>query len=582
MPALRPELDSLEHRELPAAPFQILPAYPFADTASYDHVRAISVEARLAGRNPASVLKIGDSNSEGFGEDAFLKPLASISPSAIAGFGPSIVDTWATFRGSFANVTGAARSGFTTVDVISGLPGAIAATNPGTALIMIGTNDAYRATPPNEFNYRLEFIVNQLLDAKVVPILSTLPEDLAFGDGVANLARAYNQVIANLAETYRIPLWNAYRQLASIPSFGLTSDRLHLNTSPNGGGSFSPVDLQFGQNLRNLGALTMLDWYRNAINAVPTEQAMPVWTSLAGRTVYAAALDLGQAPVVSIHDATTNEEVNRFYAFEPGFVGGVRVATGDVNGDTIPDIVVGAGPTGGPAVAVFSGADGSRLATFFAYEGSFRGGVGSVAVRDLDGDGMAEIAVGAGNGGGPAIVIYRGGTFEEAARFFAYDGSFRGGVNVALGEFEGIGPAIVAGAGVGGGPHVKLFAWDSLDSIRSFMVDDSAFRGGVAVAAGDFDDDGRDELATGRAAGGSNVAISDPGTQAILRRLPLTGGSPRAGVRLGAVPNGVGDDLLVANGPGGTRRLDRYPSLDADALAIVAADALRSFGIQLG
>lgn len=113
----------------------------------------------------------------------------------------------------------------------------------------------------------------------------------------------------------------------------------------------------------------------------------------------------------------TNHELNRFYAFEPGFVGGVRVATGDVNGDSIPDIVCGAGPTGGPAVAVFSGADGSRLATFYAYEGSFRGGVGSVAVRDLDGDGKAEIAVGAGNGGGPAIAVFSGGTFEEAARF---------------------------------------------------------------------------------------------------------------------------------------------------------------------
>lgn len=582
MPALRPSLDALESRELPAAPFQTLPAFPFADTAAYDHVRAIAAEALLAGRNPTTVLKIGDSNSEGFGDDAYLKPLASINPAAIAGLGPSIVNTWAAFRASFANVTGAARSGFTTVDVLANLGGAIAATNPGAALIMIGTNDAYRAGPPNEFNYRLELIVKQLLDAKVVPILSTIPEDLAFGDGVANLARVYNQVIANLAETYRIPLWNFNQQLSGAPSFGLGSDRLHLNTSPNGGGAFGPGDLAFGQNQHNLGALVMLDWYRNAIAAVPTVQAMPAWSSLAGRSVYATALDLGQAPVVSIYDATTNQELNRFYAFEPGFVGGVRVATGDVDGDSIPDILCGAGPTGGPAVAVFSGADGTRLTTFFAYEGSFRGGVGSVAVRDLDGDGKAEIAVGAGNGGGPAIAVYSGGTFEEAARFFAYDGSFRGGVNVALGDFAGIGPAIIAGAGVGGGPHVKLFAWGSLDLIRSYMVDDPAFRGGIAVAAGDFDLDGHAELATGRASGGSNVNISDPATQAILRGLPVRGGSPYAGVRLAAIPDGTGHDLLIANGPGTSLQLDRYTDLNADPLAIFAPNPSRSYGIYVG
>ena len=70
-----------------------------------------------------------------------------------------------------------------------------------------------------------------------------------------------------------------------------------------------------------------------------------------------------------------------FFAYDPAFGGGVSVAAGDVNGDGRADIVTGAGPGGGPHVRVFAASDLAELASFFAFDPAFSGGVflGSVA-----------------------------------------------------------------------------------------------------------------------------------------------------------------------------------------------------------
>src|SRR5262249_28229969 len=65
----------------------------------------------------------------------------------------------------------------------------------------------------------------------------------------------------------------------------------------------------------------------------------------------------GGLPLVHVYNPDGSLAAN-FFAFDPGFAGGVRVAAGDVTGDGIPDVVVAAGVTGGPHVKVI---DGTKL-----------------------------------------------------------------------------------------------------------------------------------------------------------------------------------------------------------------------------
>lgn len=191
---------------------------------------------------------------------------------------------------------------------------------------------------------------------------------------------------------------------------------------------------------------------------------------------------------VNLSDLKPSDIVAQFVAFESTFRGGLDVAAGDLNGDGFDELVIGAGPTGGPRVVVAQLATntGTILPTptilhdFFAYEPSFRGGV-NVAMADVNADGKDDLVAGAGVGGGPRIRVFNGAVGPTAvlADFFAYDPSYRGGVNVTGGRFTSH-PSrdqVVAAPGLGGGPHIQIFdgliPGNKMDSIRSFFAWDN-------------------------------------------------------------------------------------------------------------
>lgn len=181
-------------------------------------------------------------------------------------------------------------------------------------------------------------------------------------------------------------------------------------------------------------------------------------------------------------------------SFSPFGTAGFSIAAGDLDGDGRDEIVAGAGPGGLPRVRVFA-LDGSRRAEFLAFSAGFRGGV-NVASANLYGNKFRSIVVGAGPGGGPHVRVFTMYGRVLLNGFFAYAPAFRGGVQVAAGDLDGDGKdEIVTGAGPGGGPHVRVFDRFGRSLGKGFFAAEAYKRDGVEVAVTDVDGDGIQEIA---------------------------------------------------------------------------------------
>jgi len=279
--------------------------------------------------------------------------------------------------------------------------------------------------------------------------------------------------------------------------------------------------------------------------------------------------DAGGLSQVKVYDAETNQLKFDFIAFG-NFTGGARVAAADVNGDGVKDIIVGAGTGGLSQVNVYDGTNGALLRAFIAF-GGFTGGV-YVAGGDLNGDGAAEVVVGADAGGGPQVTVYDGKTGGVLNSFYALAPGFTGGVRVAVGDLNGDGRAeVITAAGRGAAPQVTVYNGLSGQVLRSFYAFTPTFAGGVFVAAGDVNGDGLADIITGAGAGGGpQVTVYDGGTNGTLASFYAMAPNFTGGIRVGAAyVNGDNRvDILTSAGPGGG---PQATSFDSATLAVLGS-----------
>lgn len=146
------------------------------------------------------------------------------------------------------------------------------------------------------------------------------------------------------------------------------------------------------------------------------------------------------------------------------------------------------------------GGGASSMSHFYGFDPKFAGGV-SVAAGDLDKDLDDEIIVGAGKGGGPQVRVFNKNGSKYWLQFFAFDKNFRGGINVASGDVNGDGKDDIAVSQASGGQAwVKVYRHDGrlLAYFNAFGVPEV----GASIALGDIDNDNKDELIVGAGPGG--------------------------------------------------------------------------------
>lgn len=289
------------------------------------------------------------------------------------------------------------------------------------------------------------------------------------------------------------------------------------------------------------GVVTLTLGAANGVGAAATQTFTLTVLAPAARTLRAVGSDAGIVATVIV--TADNGVQTTLRPFGNLFRGGVRVATGDVNGDGSADLIVGAGPGTLPAVKVYSGSDYSLLRSFTAYAAAFRGGV-QVASGDLIGLGVDQVVVSPGAGAAPVVKIYdlRDGVRLQRS-LLAFAAGFTGGVTVGAADgVLAVGTASRYGV-------VRLFDGVGLSRLRAITPFGAAFAGGVTV------DVGGGWLAVGRARGGSDVRVHDLSALGLTRTIVTRPTPPRAGTiggsRVAWAQTAAGEwELITGTGPG--------------------------------
>ncbi len=306
----------------------------------------------------------------------------------------------------------------------------------------------------------------------------------------------------------------------------------------------------------------------------PPAAPLPPPTPLPSQQLTVVSPDSGRLGTVQAYGP--NGVLRAEFTPYAAFTGGVRTASAEVDGDGYADIVTAPGPGLAAQLRVYSGADGHLTRSWLAFEEGFTGGA-FVAAGDLNGDGFTDIVTSPDAGGGPRVRVFDGKSGLVVADFFGIDDTaFRGGCRIALGDISGDGvPDLVVSAGSGGGPRVALFDGAALGRgqavklVSDFFIFEPVLRDGVFVSVGDIDRDGRGDLVVGAGPGGaprvfiaSGVGLLDPAGVTLIPVANFFAGdvTNRGGVRVAVkeLANDAGPELVVAPGKSAGSAVTRY------------------------
>jgi hypothetical protein len=250
-------------------------------------------------------------------------------------------------------------------------------------------------------------------------------------------------------------------------------------------------------------------------------------------------------PWVRVLDPDTGAPIFQFLAYESSFRGSVRVATGDVTGDGVPEIIVGPGRNRVGQIRVFApnpvgSTNYSELPAYrtLPFGSAYRGGV-EVTVGDVNGDGVGDIIAGqSSNAGLTRAFLVSPNAVDPVVNtpfrsFRAFPAPYTGGVMVAAGDFgtfvngvktssspDGV-AEIAVGSNAGIKATVKVYDVSGTPQvIRTIQPIGPKFKGGVTLSVAKYNSDAVDDLFVGAGVGGNSVVeIYDGATGGNLAKL---------------------------------------------------------------
>lgn len=288
------------------------------------------------------------------------------------------------------------------------------------------------------------------------------------------------------------------------------------------------------------------------------------------------------------YDSRTGRALSTFQPLGPSYKGGFRVATGDVSGDGVADLAYTTST--GSFVRIINGLTGSSLGGFYAYAANYTKPV-NLAIADINGDGRGDIITAPGAAGVAANVrVFSGSSYGLLFNKTVFTAGFKGGVSVAGGDVNGDGKAdIICTPYSGGGPRVQVYSGANGALLRDQVLFATTSTSGYSVIAEDLNRDGKAEIVLAGMAGAQQVVVSDGATGALAGSfLPFSPGFT-GGTRLATVDDIDGDgirDIIAASGPNGQSQVRRFSGRTLTAIdgffAYAAANAARNKGLFAG